>query len=81
MANVLLLCLICFLCRAAVALQVCALLIGGGYAQEGGGAGGPAVAGAEGVSLTDTAGLPELACSVWSTVFMTSHLSPANRSL
>lgn len=29
----------------------------------------------EGVSLTDAAGLPEVACTVWSTVFMTSHLS------
>ena len=28
-----------------------------------------------GVSLKDAASLPEVACTVWSTVFMTSHLS------
>jgi hypothetical protein len=35
----------------------------------------------EGVSLTDAAGLPEVACTVWSTVFMTSHLSPGESFL
>uniref|UniRef100_A0A0E0GEF4 Enoyl reductase (ER) domain-containing protein n=1 Tax=Oryza nivara TaxID=4536 RepID=A0A0E0GEF4_ORYNI len=35
----------------------------------------------EGVSLTDAAGLPEVACTVWSTVFVTSHLSPSESFL
>ncbi|KAI4989378.1 hypothetical protein ZWY2020_036695 [Hordeum vulgare] len=35
----------------------------------------------EKVVVTDAADLPEVVCIVWSTVFMTSHLSPANPSL
>uniref|UniRef100_A0A0D9YZV1 Enoyl reductase (ER) domain-containing protein n=1 Tax=Oryza glumipatula TaxID=40148 RepID=A0A0D9YZV1_9ORYZ len=35
----------------------------------------------QGVSLTDAAGLPEVACTVWSTVFVTSHLSPSESFL
>lgn len=56
-------------------LQVCALLHWGGYAEK------VAVAAAQvlpvppGVSLEDAASLPEVACTVWSTVFMTSRLS------
>ncbi|KAK4399065.1 Quinone oxidoreductase PIG3 [Sesamum angolense] len=55
--------------------QVCALVGGGGYAEK------VAVPAAQvlpvppGVSLQDAAGFPEVACTVWSTVFMTSHLS------
>lgn len=54
--------------------QVCALLGGGGYAEK---VAVPAVLLLhipKGVSLQDAAGLPEVVCTVWSTVFMTSHL-------
>ncbi|KAI4299307.1 hypothetical protein L6164_032776 [Bauhinia variegata] len=55
--------------------QVCALLYHGGYAEK------VAVPAAQllpippGVSLKDAASFPEVACTVWSTVFMTSKLS------
>ncbi|XP_075486732.1 uncharacterized protein LOC142526317 [Primulina tabacum] len=61
--------------RWKVGDQVCALVGGGGYAQK------VAVPAAQvlpvppGVSLQDAAGFPEVACTVWSTVFMTSHLT------
>jgi NADPH:quinone reductase-like Zn-dependent oxidoreductase len=34
-----------------------------------------------GVSLRDAASFPEVACTVWSTVFMMSHLSPGESFL
>lgn len=55
--------------------QVCALLNGGGYAEK------VAVPAAQvfpvppGVSVIDAASFPEVACTVWSTVFMMSRLS------
>ena len=55
--------------------QVCALLAGGGYAQY------VAVPAAQvlpvpaGVSLHDAAGLPEVACTVWSNLVMTAGLA------
>ncbi|GAB4826881.1 hypothetical protein Ancab_033761 [Ancistrocladus abbreviatus] len=55
--------------------MVCALLGGGGYAEK------VAVPEAQvlpvppGVSLKDAASFPEVACTVWSTVFMMSRLS------
>jgi putative PIG3 family NAD(P)H quinone oxidoreductase len=56
--------------------EVCALLDGGGYAEQ-------AVAPVTqllpvpwGVSLEDAAGLPEVTCTVWSNVFMTANLQP-----
>ncbi|KAL2341947.1 hypothetical protein Fmac_009887 [Flemingia macrophylla] len=55
--------------------QVCALLAGGGYAEK------VAVPAAQllpvpaGVSIVDAASFPEVACTVWSTVFMMSRLS------
>ncbi|GMH05403.1 hypothetical protein Nepgr_007243 [Nepenthes gracilis] len=61
--------------RWKVGDQVCALLHGGGYAEK------VAVAEAQvlpipaGISLKDAASFPEVACTVWSTVFMMSHLS------
>jgi len=64
-----------------VALQVCALLSGGGYAEKVVVPAGQLLPVPEGVSLTDAAGLPEVACTVWSTVFMTSHLSPGESFL
>ncbi|KAI5079747.1 hypothetical protein GOP47_0005226 [Adiantum capillus-veneris] len=61
--------------------QVCALLGGGGYAEK---VSVPAVhllPIPKGVSLQDAAGLPEVVCTVWSTVFMTSHLSSGENFL
>jgi hypothetical protein len=60
---------------------VCALLSGGGYAEKVVVPAGQLLPVPEGVSLTDAAGLPEVACTVWSTVFMTSHLSPGESFL
>jgi putative PIG3 family NAD(P)H quinone oxidoreductase len=57
-----------------VGQQVCALLVGGGYAQH------VAVPAAQvmpipaGVSLVDAAALPEAACTVWSTLVMAADL-------
>ena len=62
-------------------LQVCALLSGGGYAEKVVVPAGQLLPVPEGVSLTDAAGLPEVACTVWSTVFVTSHLSPSESFL
>ncbi|CAN6457707.1 unnamed protein product [Victoria cruziana] len=67
--------------RWVVGDQVCALLSGGGYAEK---VAVPAVqvlAVPKGVSLRDAASLPEVACTVWSTVFMMSHLSPGENFL
>ena len=73
--------MISFVRRAAIVLQVCALLSGGGYAEKVVVPAGQLLPVPEGVSLTDAAGLPEVACTVWSTVFMTSHLSPGESFL
>jgi putative PIG3 family NAD(P)H quinone oxidoreductase len=56
--------------------QVCALLSGGGYAQQVAVPAGQCLPVPAGVSLVDAAGLPEVACTVWSNVFMDAHLSP-----
>ncbi|PUZ78137.1 hypothetical protein GQ55_1G428700 [Panicum hallii var. hallii] len=67
--------------RWAVGDKVCALLSGGGYAEKVVVPAGQLLPIPEGVSLTDAAGLPEVACTVWSTVFMISHLSPGESFL
>uniref|UniRef100_A0A9I9CJX7 Enoyl reductase (ER) domain-containing protein n=2 Tax=Cucumis melo TaxID=3656 RepID=A0A9I9CJX7_CUCME len=54
--------------------QVCALLSGGGYAEKVAVPAGQVLPIPPGVSLKDAASLPEVACTVWSTVFMTSRL-------
>jgi putative PIG3 family NAD(P)H quinone oxidoreductase len=65
----------------AVGDQVCALLVGGGYAEE------VAVPAAQllpvpaGVSLVEAAALPEVVCTVWSNVFMTANLQPGQTLL
>ncbi|MBA0840157.1 hypothetical protein Goarm_002759 [Gossypium armourianum] len=61
--------------RWKVGDQVCALLNGGGYAEKVAVHGGHVLPIPPGVSLKDAAGLPEVACTVWSTVFMMSRLS------
>lgn len=55
--------------------QVCALLGGGGYAEQVAVPAEHLLPIPKGISLQDAAGLPEVACTVWSTTFMTSHLS------
>ncbi|XP_015887027.3 uncharacterized protein LOC107422132 [Ziziphus jujuba] len=61
--------------RWKVGDQVCALLSGGGYAEKVAVPAGQVLPLPPGVSLKDAAGLPEVACTVWSTVFMMSRLS------
>ena len=56
-------------------MQVCALLSGGGYAEKVAVPAGQVLPVPAGVSLKDAASLPEVACTVWSTVFMMSKLS------
>ncbi|KAJ7968479.1 Quinone oxidoreductase [Quillaja saponaria] len=55
--------------------QVCALLNGGGYAEKVAVPAGQVLPIPSGVSLKDATSFPEVASTVWSTVFMTSHLS------
>ena len=54
---------------------MCALLAGGGYAEKVAVPVGQVLPVPAGVSLTDAASFPEVACTVWSTVLMMSHLS------
>ncbi|KAI4304335.1 hypothetical protein MLD38_039864 [Melastoma candidum] len=61
--------------RWKVGDQVCALLAGGGYAEKVAIPAGQVLPIPAGLSLKDAASFPEVACTVWSTVFMTSHLS------
>jgi putative PIG3 family NAD(P)H quinone oxidoreductase len=56
--------------------EVCALLDGGGYAEQAVVPAAQVLPVPEGVSLEDAAGLPEVACTVWSNVFMTAALQP-----
>lgn len=54
--------------------QVCALLSGGGYAEYVAVPAGQVAVVPRGVSLIDAAGLMEVACTVWSNVFMMGKL-------
>ncbi|KAL8152178.1 hypothetical protein V2J09_009938 [Rumex salicifolius] len=54
--------------------QVCALLAGGGYAEKVAVPVGQVLPIPPGISLKDAASFPEVACTVWSTVFMLSKL-------
>ncbi len=56
-------------------VQVCALLGGGGHAEKVNVPAGQVFPIPKGVSLQDAAGIPEVACTVWSTIFMSVHLS------
>ncbi|MCV7123395.1 NAD(P)H-quinone oxidoreductase [Mycobacterium lacus] len=58
-----------------VGQQVCALLAGGGYAECVAVPAGQLMPIPTGVELTDAAGLPEVACTVWSNLVLTAHLS------
>ncbi|HNQ05783.1 MAG TPA: NAD(P)H-quinone oxidoreductase [Tetrasphaera sp.] len=55
--------------------QVCALLTGGGYAENVIAPAAQCLPIPMGVSVTDAAALPEVACTVWSNVFMTAKLT------
>jgi NADPH2:quinone reductase len=54
--------------------EVCALLAGGGYAEYVAVPAGQLLPIPGGVDLQDAAGLPEVACTVWSNLVMTAHL-------
>ncbi|GAT08798.1 NAD(P)H-quinone oxidoreductase [Mycolicibacterium novocastrense] len=59
----------------AVGQQVCALLAGGGYAEYVAVPAGQVMALPDSVSLHEAAGLPEVACTVWSNLVMTAGLT------
>jgi putative PIG3 family NAD(P)H quinone oxidoreductase len=59
----------------SVGQQVCALLAGGGYAEYVAVPAGQVMPIPGGVPLHYAAGLPEVACTVWSNLVMTAHLS------
>ncbi|KVH96950.1 Alcohol dehydrogenase GroES-like protein [Cynara cardunculus var. scolymus] len=61
--------------RWKVGDEVCALISGGGYAEKVAVPAGQVLPIPAGVSLKDAASFPEVACTVWSTIFMTSRLS------
>lgn len=58
----------------AVGDEVCCLLSGGGYAERVALPAGQAMPIPAGVDLVTAAGLPEVACTVWSNLVMTAHL-------
>ncbi len=55
--------------------EVCALLAGGGYAERVVVPAGQLLPIPRGMSLVEAAGLPEVACTVWSNVFMRARLA------
>jgi putative PIG3 family NAD(P)H quinone oxidoreductase len=61
--------------------EVCALLVGGGYAEQVCVPAGQLLPIPAGVSLEDAAALPEVVCTVWSNVFMTAGLLPGQTLL
>jgi len=65
----------------AVGDQVCALLAGGGYAEQVVVPAGQLMGVPDGVPLDIAGALPEVACTVWSNVFMVAHLQPGETLL
>ena len=61
--------------------QACALLAAGGYASQVAVPAGQLMPVPDGVSLVDAAALPEVACTVWSNVFMVAGLQPGETLL
>jgi putative PIG3 family NAD(P)H quinone oxidoreductase len=61
--------------------EVCALLAGGGYAEQVAVPAGQLMPVPDGVDLVTAAGLPEVACTVWSNVFMVAGLRPQEHFL
>ncbi|MBW0012256.1 alcohol dehydrogenase catalytic domain-containing protein, partial [Mycobacterium sp.] len=58
----------------AAGQEVCALLAGGGYAEYVAVPAGQVLPIPDGVDLVDAAGLPEVACTVWSNLVLVAHL-------
>ena len=56
--------------------RVCALLAGGGYAEQVAVPAGQLLPVPGDVDLVEAAALPEVVCTVWSNIFMTAHLQP-----
>ena len=65
----------------AVGDEVCALLTGGGYAQRVAVPAGQLLPRPAGLTAEEAAALPEVACTVWSNVFMVAHLRPGETVL
>lgn len=65
----------------AVGDPVCALLSGGGYAEQVAVPVGQLLPVPAGVSVVDAAALPEVACTVWSNVVQLAHLKPGEHLL
>jgi putative PIG3 family NAD(P)H quinone oxidoreductase len=65
----------------AVGDQVCALLSAGGYAEKVNVPAGQVLPVPDGVELAEAAALPEVACTVWSNVFMIAGLQPGETLL
>lgn len=61
--------------------EVCALLAGGGYAERVVVPAGQLMPVPAGVGLVEAAALPEVACTVWSNVFMVAGLQPSETLL
>jgi len=61
--------------------EVCALLSGGGYAEQVAVPAGQVLPLPAGVDLVEAAGLPEVVCTVWSNVFMAAGLRPGETLL
>lgn len=67
--------------RWAVGDQVCALLAGGGYAERVVVPAGQLMPLPPGLDLVTAAAVPEVACTVWSNVFMVAGLRPGEQFL
>jgi putative PIG3 family NAD(P)H quinone oxidoreductase len=65
----------------AVGDEVCALLAGGGYAERVVVPAGQVMPVPAGVDLVTAAAIPEVACTVWSNVFMVAGLQPGEHFL
>ncbi len=61
--------------------EVCALLAGGGYAEKVAVPAGQLMPLPDGIDLQTAAALPEVACTVWSNVYMVAHLQPGETLL
>ncbi|MER5947407.1 NAD(P)H-quinone oxidoreductase [Streptomyces sp. NPDC001904] len=61
--------------------EVCALLVGGGYAEKVVVPAGQLLPVPGGIDLVTAAALPEVTCTVWSNVFMIAHLRPGETFL
>ena len=65
----------------AVGDEVCALLSGGGYAEKVAVPAGQVMPLPPGLGLLEAAAVPEVACTVWSNVFMIAHLTEGDTLL